>query len=222
MLSSNDAGQGTSGNAINNYELNVTQVDQQGPQVFDPNGPTVAIFPNNLTTFDLFALKPNVAGPSPLIYSLTINIRDLPVRAPGDLYAALLEAADEAPGLFRVVGDHVGIVAIQSVDVINEPFSNFEFNATVTTAGNTTTFTAAGLIPLANTPQEPRPGDTVQFLLMVRSARSLPTTRRLAKSPSAFRSCPRRQSEISSRSAALPRRRLSSRLLNRCRTIDLH
>ena len=82
------------------------------------------MFPNNLTEFDLFHPKSNLAaGTTPLIFSLTINIQDLPNRAPGDPYPALdvLLANAAAPGLYSVVGDHVGIVDISSVVVVNDP-----------------------------------------------------------------------------------------------------
>ena len=63
--------------AINVYELNIQQIDNDGPQVTD-------VFPNNLTAFDLFDPKPVADGATPLIHSLTVTLVDQPPRAPGD------------------------------------------------------------------------------------------------------------------------------------------
>ena len=60
--------------AINVYELNVQQIDDDGPQVTD-------VFPNNLTAFDLFDPKPVADGATPLIHSLTVTLVDQPPRA---------------------------------------------------------------------------------------------------------------------------------------------
>ena len=93
-----------------------------GPQV---NGVTV----NDLTAaqYDLFDPKPTTTGFTPLVRSLRIAVQDLPNRStpPGIaqdfLDAALNATVAMAPGNYRLVGDHVGIVAIQSITVTNIP-----------------------------------------------------------------------------------------------------
>jgi Ca2+-binding RTX toxin-like protein len=150
---------GATAPAINTYTLNVSNADELGPQVFDPDdaGPLAAIFPNNLNTYNLFNRKPEVDGPTPLVFSLTVNLRDLPVRFPGDLYPALDAIASSNPGLFTVTGDHVGLVDIRNIAVVNEPQANYAFNGMVTVAGNASMFTVGPLT------QVPRIGDNITF-----------------------------------------------------------
>ena len=94
-------------------------VDTRGPQVTavhitdDPGTAT------DESLFDLFDPKPS-AGPTPLVNSLSIDVRDLPARVAGFLYEALArnaingEPATE-PGHFLVRGDHNGVIPIESV-----------------------------------------------------------------------------------------------------------
>ncbi len=79
------------------------------------------VFPNNLTEFNLFDRKPTIDGATPLVFSLTVEIADQPPRAPGNPYSALDVAAASQLGLYSVVGDHVGHVAISSVQIVNNP-----------------------------------------------------------------------------------------------------
>src|SRR4029079_8715000 len=87
------------GNAINVYDLNITEVDLLGPQVFDPDGPggggAVHITddpstPADESLYDLSTQKgAGLTSPTPLITSLTVHLRDpltptLLVRQPGD------------------------------------------------------------------------------------------------------------------------------------------
>ena len=88
-------------------------LDTQGPQI-------TSVVVTSDPTYDLFDPKPSTDGPSPLVYSLTINVRDLPNRvAPEFLYPALVEAIAEHPGHFQVVGDANGIIPIQSITFIS-------------------------------------------------------------------------------------------------------
>jgi subtilisin-like proprotein convertase family protein len=94
-------------------------IDTQGPQITD-------ILPNG-EDFDLFDPKPSLNGFTPLVNSLKIAVRDLPLRLdqPGVdndfLYEAIVEAIAENPGSFLLVGDHVGQIAIESVTVMFDP-----------------------------------------------------------------------------------------------------
>ncbi|QEG38731.1 dockerin type I domain-containing protein [Roseimaritima ulvae] len=132
---------GSTTDAINIYEVNLVEVDLVGPQVYDPDGagPLQAIQITSDPTFNLFDLKGSdgqLQGPTPLVHSLTLNLRDilnrvdeLPAdllnraepngRAPGDLYPALDQLIAEQLGHFEVRGDNNGIIPIQSVRVVN-------------------------------------------------------------------------------------------------------
>jgi subtilisin-like proprotein convertase family protein len=106
-------------------------IDTQGPQV------TNVQIGDNLD-HDLFDPKPTTNGYTPLVNSLKISVQDLPNRvdqAGGDndfLYealkfdAALTSQLDNAsnPGNYLLVGDHVGTIAIQSVNVMSPPRTN--------------------------------------------------------------------------------------------------
>ncbi|MCO6455897.1 MAG: hypothetical protein J5I93_11420 [Pirellulaceae bacterium] len=150
--------------AINTYFASLTEVDLLGPQVFDPDGAgpeqaiqivTAGVVNEN---FNLFEVKPDGVdqGPTPLIDGLLINVRDLLTRelerrAPGDplsdIYPALDQIVAETIGNYQVVGDHVGIIAIESVVVNNDiPDDRRAISATVTAQNNLSSFTAAGLI----------------------------------------------------------------------------
>ncbi len=133
---------GHTSDSINTYDFDniaalitglpgVSAVDLEGPQVTDvrisdPNTPLNGTDGENLN-YNLFGLKPGNApqGPTPLVNAITINFKDLPARFPGFLYPAIdyMLTADEARGLFSVVGDANGIVAIKEVRIHNDPVS---------------------------------------------------------------------------------------------------
>ncbi|MEX2171963.1 MAG: Ig-like domain-containing protein [Pirellulales bacterium] len=100
-------------------------IDTQGPQV---TGVTV----NDLTAgeYDLFDPKPSETGPTPLVNSIQIAIRDLPNRLDqvgvinDFLYEALKEDIAANPGNYILIGDHVGIISIESIIVTNDPRTN--------------------------------------------------------------------------------------------------
>lgn len=104
---------GATPDAINAYDIRVVSLDEIGPQVTD-------VFITDAPLFDLFAPKPT-EGPTPLVHSITIDIQDLVERFPGFLYGALNLDIAEAVGQYQVVGDHNGIIPIDSIQVINDP-----------------------------------------------------------------------------------------------------
>ncbi|MHC4399105.1 MAG: Ig-like domain-containing protein, partial [Planctomycetota bacterium] len=91
-------------------------IDTQGPrveQVTIPGDPE----------YNLFSPKPDTDGPTPLVDSLAILVSDLPARSdldPNFLYAALHEPTALNPGHYRLVGDHNGVVPIESV-LVDQP-----------------------------------------------------------------------------------------------------
>jgi len=104
----------------------VSNVDIFGPQVTRvaiPDDPATAA---NESQYNLFVPKPTT-GPTPLITSLDIFLRDQPSRAPGFLYNALANLfnnnadtsanPEAARGLFKVIGDQFGNAPIADVDV---------------------------------------------------------------------------------------------------------
>ena len=98
------------GNVTEDMELTIF-IDTQGPQISN-----VQI--TGSPAFDLFDVKPS-QGPTPVVNSLSISVQDLPDRVAAFLYNALHEDANGNPvenaGNYLVVGDHDGIVAIDSV-----------------------------------------------------------------------------------------------------------
>ncbi len=102
-------------------------LDTQGPQV---DAVTVTAFPD----YDLFDPKPSENGFSPLIDAITIHLDDLPNRAAADfLYDAIIDGSAEQNGIYQVVGDHVGIVAIDQITVLTPPAGDGDpANATIT------------------------------------------------------------------------------------------
>ncbi len=88
-------------------------IDTQGPQVTDVD------INNAGNPYDLFDPKPSTDGPTPLVNSLVISLRDLPVRANPFLYGALEPIAAATLGTYQVRGDYNGIIPISSVVVIN-------------------------------------------------------------------------------------------------------
>ncbi len=109
--------------------------------------------------FNLFGLKSGNAsqGPTPLVYSLTISVQDLPDRVAAFLYNALAaDATDpqnpaEDPGNYLLVGDASGVIQITSI----------QFNP-VTVAGSPATGTL--VLTFAN----PLPDD--RFTLTVKDS----------------------------------------------------
>ncbi len=90
-------------------------IDTQGPQIEDVIVPD---FP----AYDVFDPKPSENGPTPLIDSIQIDVIDQPDRLALDfLYEALKQGIAEAPGNYAVVGDHVGLIPIESVTVVLDP-----------------------------------------------------------------------------------------------------
>ncbi|MEX0643070.1 MAG: Ig-like domain-containing protein, partial [Pirellulales bacterium] len=86
-------------------------IDTQGPRIRDVNlGPEI--------DYDLFDPKPSEDGPTPLIHSLFIDIKDFPARlAPDFLYEAIKEDIAEIIGNYELIGDNVGQVIIEEVIV---------------------------------------------------------------------------------------------------------
>jgi subtilisin-like proprotein convertase family protein len=136
------------GIATNVDELHIF-IDTQGPQVTD-----VSI--NNLTSreYDLFDPKPSENGPTPLVNSITIHFRDLPSRvqallaANSFLYPALVNNNGIAAvvGNYLLVGDHVGIIPIESVVVNNEIPADYTFNGTLTLVTSTSVIRDSNLV----------------------------------------------------------------------------
>lgn len=105
---------GHTSDAINVYDVgSVIEADTLGPQI---TGVTVTG-----SSFDLFDPKPSTAGPTPMVTSLTISVRDLPLRAPGDVYPALDAATASADGRYQLIGDHNGVIPISGIIVTNNP-----------------------------------------------------------------------------------------------------
>lgn len=98
-------------------------VDTAGPQV-------TAVQITGEPGYNLFGLKPGNApqGPTPLVYSLTIDVQDLPdrdtVNFPQHFALALVTAMEQ--GNYELRGDANGVIAIQSVNVVNHPLVNGE------------------------------------------------------------------------------------------------
>jgi subtilisin-like proprotein convertase family protein len=136
-----DEGQGP---IIENVDELWIFVDTQGPQITD-----VTI--NNLTAddYDLFDPKPSETGPTPLIHELHIQVRDLPARVSDGLlndfwYSALVEGIALSHGNYLLVGDHVGVIPIRNVNVI-DPLMESVIEP-LTSVTSTSVFTAAGLV----------------------------------------------------------------------------
>ncbi len=120
---------GATADSVNRYEFDnldgvgtgnpgVINVDVFGPQVTD-------VLANNIpsATYNLFNSKTtdNTLRPTPLVNSLTIQLKDLPARAPGFLYSAIDPITAVTPGTYVVRGDATGIAAISSVILVNNP-----------------------------------------------------------------------------------------------------
>jgi hypothetical protein len=91
-------------------------IDTQGPQV---TGVQITSDPG----YNLFGLKPDNAaqGPTPLVYSLSINVLDLPARSNADasfLYDAVFAPVAISPGHYKLVGDANGVIPIQTITYV--------------------------------------------------------------------------------------------------------
>ncbi len=109
-------------------------IDTQGPQVYDPAGVTQAVHPTADPAYDLFDPKPSENGFTPLTDSITINVRDLPLRSnvdPNFVYFALQQEIAETVGNYRLVGDHVGPIGITNVTVLQFAAANQQATATI-------------------------------------------------------------------------------------------
>ncbi len=91
-------------------------IDTQGPQITD-----VEI--NNLgNPYDLFDPKPSNDGPTPLVNSIVVSIRDLPDRVlPLFDSPAFKPDIAENPGHYLVRGDYNGIIPILDIIVTLDP-----------------------------------------------------------------------------------------------------
>ncbi|MEM8947110.1 MAG: Ig-like domain-containing protein, partial [Planctomycetota bacterium] len=156
------AAAGVIGPALNGTILDALTiaVDTQGPQI---TGVRInAEQTGQFGGYDLFDPKPSINNPTPLINSITINFQDLPARvdaagtANDFIYPALDPTVAGTIGNYRVVGDHVGEVVINSATVDQA----VKVSGTVTAAVSTTTFSDVGLVGAA---APPTVGDFVVF-----------------------------------------------------------
>ncbi len=109
-------------------------IDTQGPQVYDPVGATQAVHPTADPTYNLFDPKPSVNGFTPLTNSITIHVRDLPLRSnvdPNFTYFALQQEIAETVGNYTLVGDHVGPIGITNVTVLQFAVANQQATSTI-------------------------------------------------------------------------------------------
>ena len=104
---------GATPEAVNRYEFNVVSTDEVGPRVSD-------VFVTSDPDFELFDPKPSI-GPTPAVTSLTVRVEDPVARRPGFLYEALDEGIAGVVGHYQLVGDHSGPIAIDSVEIVNDP-----------------------------------------------------------------------------------------------------
>ena len=103
--------------AGNKSELELLDIfiDTRGPQISN-----VSI--TNEPGYNLFGLKPGNGsqGPTPLVFSLTIDLWDLPRQDALFLRDAIEAGVAETPGLITLVGDHNGIISIDDIIVTND------------------------------------------------------------------------------------------------------
>ena len=90
-----------------NDEILEIFIDTQGPQVDD-------VFITDREDFNLFSLKPETPEPTPTVESLTIRVVDLPERIAPFFYPAVANVPPLAP--IVLVGDHSGVIAIDSIE----------------------------------------------------------------------------------------------------------
>jgi hypothetical protein len=103
------------GNGSSTQQLDIF-LDTQGPQVTNVSIPSSP-------DYNLFGLKPNNAfgGPTPLVNDLQIDLRDLPIEDATFLRNAIEAGVASTPGLITLVGDHNGVIKIDSITVTNNP-----------------------------------------------------------------------------------------------------
>lgn len=96
-------------------------IDTVGPQIIDVDINTFnnPLIPANDNPYDLFDPKgdprPNPDGPTPLVESLVVTIRDLPATPLGFLDNHFIEALIENPGHYTVTGDYNGNIPIAEI-----------------------------------------------------------------------------------------------------------
>ncbi|MGH7200688.1 MAG: Ig-like domain-containing protein, partial [Planctomycetaceae bacterium] len=104
---------------VNNPGDGVLDVDQVLRIFLDTQGPQVTnVFITDAPAFNLFALKPNTASPTPRVDSLTISFQDLPPRVAGFLLPALKDDVALTPGQFLLVGDANGVIPIADINLV--------------------------------------------------------------------------------------------------------
>jgi hypothetical protein len=95
-------------------------LDTQGPQITDVTINVPSGAPGDF--YNLFDPKPSIDGPTPLVNSIWIEIRDLPNRVLPDFDQPAFKAdIASAVGHYLVRGDHNGIIPIQTVNVELDP-----------------------------------------------------------------------------------------------------
>lgn len=100
-------------------------IDTQGPRVND------IYIPGYQGTYNLFQPKPQVDGPTPRVDSLRIEVTDLPDRIAQFLYDALQQEVAEEVGHYVIEGDHVGVLAIVDVNVVQVSNPGLPAEATI-------------------------------------------------------------------------------------------
>ncbi|MFO0904332.1 MAG: dockerin type I domain-containing protein [Pirellulales bacterium] len=104
-------------------------LDTRGPQVS-----RVDVNTRNNAAYNIWDHKGKPDGgndgflvPTPLVNSLVISVQDLPNRSnvdPNFLYEALFTPVSIDPGQYVLVGDHNGIIPIQSITFTSDPVVN--------------------------------------------------------------------------------------------------
>jgi len=103
---------------INPIELDIL-IDVQGPQITDVQINALG------NSFDLFDPKPATDGPTPLVNSLVISVRDLPPRLiPLLISPAFKPDIANNPGHYLVKGDYNGIIPILDIIPVLNPIVN--------------------------------------------------------------------------------------------------
>ncbi len=115
-------GEDVAGNVNDNVtpqELDIF-IDVQGPQITDVTANAASGTAGD--DYNLFDPKPSTDGPSPLVNSIFIEIRDLPFRDLPDFdYPAFKADIASNPGHYLVTGDYNGIIPILDVNVFLDP-----------------------------------------------------------------------------------------------------
>lgn len=88
-------------------------VDTQGAQVTKE-------FITGFPDYDLLAPKP-MTGPTPLVHSITINLKDLDPRTAQFLLDAINAGVAVNPNLYTLIGDRSGQIPIVGVTAVNDP-----------------------------------------------------------------------------------------------------